>query len=293
MTTTKPAKSAKPVPPPPPYHNDSVKPVPPPRGTDTTLPAELRLTHLPEEIVPISARLRAVFYATGGVGKTTLGVTAPKPLHIDIEGSLEGESADGAEGDEWSPHNWRDLNALYFWLKDQVKDGRYETIVVDTFDELATFMMNEAIDGGTARTVANAALLNIMASIPEQKHYNGVSRAVHRFLQQLRALDVHVVLLMHTRDADPEKGELHRRPDINLAAWKHLDKWSNMVGELRKTRDGKRTLYYEAGAGDYRGKSRWSATLGDMMAAPTVPKILSKIAEWEALDPEGDETGAN
>ena len=77
----------------------------------------------------IKPSLVMLLYGEGGVGKTTFGSTAPKPILADCEGGakyfgLRGISMDVAQIEKWS--DMKDFKVI--------KD--YETIIIDPIGEL-------------------------------------------------------------------------------------------------------------------------------------------------------------
>lgn len=189
--------------------------------------------------VPISGDLkpqRWVIMGDPGVGKTTLALTFPRVCHLDIESSLEGDAIVGVDGDEWHMSQYRDLNALYTWLKKN--SAKYDTIVIDTVDVLCQFLLNEATDepgnsrGTAEERAADSDITMHQMLVPEQRDYLALAKAMDRFLIALRMLNKHVVLLSHVREPNPEKGETKRKIDTPPSVAKLVYAWATVVGEL-------------------------------------------------------------
>lgn len=196
---------------------------------------------------PIDRRRSAdrwVIMGDPGVGKTTLAATFPKPLWIDVEGSLQGDARTDAAaggGDEWKPESFRDLDALYVWAKKNIAEKGYQTLVIDTVDVLVSFLLNEATDAPNSgraaapdRAKAAGTSLHDM-TVPEQRDYLAVAKGLERFLFKLRMLGIDIVLLSHIREPNTEKGETKRKIDTPPSVQKVVIAWATVVGELTVT----------------------------------------------------------
>lgn len=177
---------------------------------------------------------RWVLMGDPGVGKTTLATTFPHPLWLDVEGSLQGDARDaavGAAAEEWAPSRYRDLDALYVWVKKQLAAKGYRTLVIDTVDVLVSFLLNEATDQNSKDKTSSEASMHDV-TVPEQRDYLAVAKAMDRFLFKLRMLGIDIVLLSHVREPNPEKGETKRKIDVPPSVQKIVYAWATVVGEL-------------------------------------------------------------
>lgn len=248
------------------------------------------------EPVPITrkaTKLRMVVFGDPGVGKTTFALTFPKPLVVDTEGSLEGDAVLVAAGDEWSPNGYRDLDALYNWIKGTAKKGRYETLVIDSVDALVRFLLDECVDEpGKSRPPAESRGTLQDMLVPEQRDYLAVAKGMDRFLTKLRMLPMHIVLTSHVREPDPEKGQTKRVINVQPSVEKIVDEWSSIVGEMLFLRaDGdpndpdpkkrpKRVIITQPGLKTRKCKSRYAALL-PAIETPTFPAMWAAIAKSE------------
>jgi hypothetical protein len=90
---------------------------------------------------------RIAVYGDGGVGKTTFALSFPFPLVIDTDGGLEGDAVARGDlvGDEWSPDGLeRPQRAVHLASSRSTDDQGYKTIVIDSIDTLARFILHEA-----------------------------------------------------------------------------------------------------------------------------------------------------
>lgn len=244
-----------------------------------------KLTTLPTPITEAMPPLRLAVYAEGGVGKTTLALSFPNPLVIDTDGGLEGDAVIGANGEKWRPEKWSDLNALYFWLKQQIEEKGYQTIVLDSIDTLARLVLHEAMAIPTRDRKGNAEDEELIS--PEQRDYGKVSTALENFLTKLKYLSgfygVHIVVTSAVREPDPEKGRTKRTFDVQPAVESTLIYWSNVYGELVVTEDSKtkqqsRVLWTNPADTRRKCKTRFAA-LRPGVKNPTFDKIRDLISE--------------
>lgn len=202
------------------------------------------LKRQPAVIVPNMPPHRLGVFGEGGVGKTTLLLSYPKPLVIDTDGGLEGDAVANLNGaaEAWWPEKWTDLTDLYFWLKSEVKKKGYKTIGIDSLDTMARLLRFESTDIGNKSRGDDAWMDELVTS--EIQDYGRVSDAIARFLNNLMILSrehgVHIVLTSAVRLPDRERGRFKRTFDVNQAVEADIKHWCNIYGEmvLVETNDG-------------------------------------------------------
>jgi hypothetical protein len=258
------------------------------------------MTTLKRQPVPITEAVlppfRICVFGEGGVGKTTFALSFPRVLVVDTDGGLEGDAVEGitAKGGEvWTPDQWKDLNDLYFWLKENVDKKGYCTIVIDSLDTLCRLILREATDmpnRGRASRQMNEEL-----TTSDQQDYGKVSNALDRFLTNLKILsrekDVNIVLTSAVRYPDPEKGRKKRTFDVQPAVEAIVMYWANVYGELvlvntndgsKKDKDNKpimvehRVLWTNAADPQRVGKTRFRA-LRPGVTDPTCDLMRKKV----------------
>ena len=88
----------------------------------------------PSEMINETNRFRVLIAGYPGIGKTTLGLSAPKPLLIDVDFGINRVMA-SARKDYIQPESYEQLLSD---LKGDLSD--YETIVIDTGGKLLDLM---------------------------------------------------------------------------------------------------------------------------------------------------------
>lgn len=183
----------------------------------------LRITKASE---PIEVKnITVVVYGSPGLGKSTLGFTAEKPLLFDFD---HGAYRAGNRGDTVQVENWRDVESIS--AADLVG---YKTIVIDTagraLDSLALDITSADPKKG------NGASLNLQGFGVLKGRYLGWSKLIRSF-----GLDV--VLIAHT-DEQRKGDELIVRLDAQGSSKGEIYKTADLMGQLYLT-GGRRVLNF-------------------------------------------------
>ena len=84
--------------------------------------------------------LKCLFYGQSGAGKTTLACSFPNPLIIDLEGGLGKNRPYRVLLDEY-----KDLDTLISTLQDEKYFNAFDTIVIDSLNELIEVLVRDEI----------------------------------------------------------------------------------------------------------------------------------------------------
>lgn len=188
------------------------------------------LSHTPEPIRLTNERLRLLIFAEPKVGKTTLAMTFPRPLVIDTDGGLVSVTVErpGEElGDSWVPTGHKDLEGLYWWIKEHA-DG-HDTIVIDSGPELIFLLMEELVVAGAEYDRSKRKEAHpVTEFVPEQAEYLANQRQMHAFLTALKRLNKHIVITSGVREDKVGK----RTADFAPGLLKIVAHWASVIGEL-------------------------------------------------------------
>lgn len=192
------------------------------------MPPELK--HQPKVHDVMSDPYRFLLYGDFGRRKTTLATTFPKPLVIDTNGGLVSAALQGVEVVSWTPDGYEDLEALYFHIKQVLEesDDEYETIVIDTVDNLALQLMGEITEDDFHEKQAKGKHVSLrMRFVPEQGDYFASQGQMFRFLTALRRLGKHIVLVSSSRIKQGRTA-----PNVSDGMERVICDFVSVVGEL-------------------------------------------------------------
>ena len=190
-------------------------------------------------------KIRMLIAGYPGIGKTTLALSAPHPLYIDVDLSaerIEPEVLAMAEGIT-QPRDYDELRkdlgmGLSPMELQKVKDdlAPFETIVVDTGGKLLTIMGNygRKIDNKYARRDGSLSL----------QGYGWLGKEFQRFLDHIiYELDKHIVIVFHTvedKDGDDTKLRIKAEGQSKNSVWEVMD-----LGGFMEIRNGVRTIGFD------------------------------------------------
>lgn len=138
----------------------------------------------PSEMINIENKFRVLIAGYPGIGKTTLGLSAPKPLLIDVDFGINRTMA-SVRKDYIQPDTYEELlNDLKGDLSD------YETIVIDTGGKLLELMKNYVIKNDIKNAKKDGTL--------SLQGYGSVAREFTRFMNYIYfELRKHCVIIFH------------------------------------------------------------------------------------------------
>jgi AAA domain len=164
-------------------------------------------------------------YAVPGVGKTTLGFTAERPLLLDFD---KGAYRAGNRGDTVLVETWSDVESI------TAKDLEpFRTVVIDT--------AGRALDALTAAIIAGNPKMGRGGALTLQ----GFGELKARFIawtKNVRSFGLDVVLIAHS-DEQRQGDEIIERLDMQGGSKNEVYKSSDVMGRLY-LREGKRMLNF-------------------------------------------------
>lgn len=166
----------------------------------------------------IQKRLKALFYGTAGVGKTTAAISFPRPYLIDTE--------KGAENDQYTKLMQKAGGAVFQTsdfdeLMKEVKallteKHEYKTLIIDPL----TTLYNDLLDKSAIKNGTDFG-----------KHYNEANKRIKHLLNLLLRLDMNVIITSHAKN---EYGQNMSVLGQTFDCYKKLDYLFDLVFEIQK-----------------------------------------------------------
>lgn len=184
----------------------------------------------PAEMINTENKFRVLIAGYPGIGKTTLGLSAPKPLLIDVDFGINRTMA-SVRKDYIQPESYEELlNDLKGDLSD------YETIVIDTGGKLLDLMKAYVIKND----IKNAKKDGILSL----QGYGAVGREFSRFMNYIYFdLRKHCVIIFH---AVEEKQDEETKLRILVEGSTKNTVWQNVeLGGFIEMRGNKKTIGFD------------------------------------------------
>lgn len=184
----------------------------------------------PAEMINTENRFRVLIAGYPGIGKTTLGLSAPKPLLIDVDFGINRTMAN-VRKDYIQPETYEELlNDLKGDLSD------YETIVIDTGGKLLELMKNYVIKNDIKNAKKDGTL--------SLQGYGAVAREFTRFMNYIYFdLRKHCIIIFH---AIEEKQDEETKLRILVEGSTKNTVWQNVeLGGFIEMRGNKKTIGFD------------------------------------------------
>ena len=182
----------------------------------------------PNEVVSTTKKIRLLISGFPGIGKTTLALSAPKPLHIDVDRGVDRVQAKNRR-DFIQPDTYEDL------LQDLQSDlSDYETLVFDTGGKLLDLMKPYVIRKDSKNGQKDEQTLSI-------KGYGAVGKEFQRLMDYaFYTLNKNIVVIFHAKeDKDGEATKLRILVEGSTKdnVWQPMD-----LGGFMEMYNNKRTI---------------------------------------------------
>lgn len=184
----------------------------------------------PAEMINTENKFRVLIAGYPGIGKTTLGLSAPKPLLIDVDFGINRTMA-SVRKDYIQPESYEELlNDLKGDLSD------YETIVIDTGGKLLDLMKAYVIKNDIKNAKKDGTL--------SLQGYGAVGREFSKFMNYIYfELRKHCVIIFH---AVEEKQDEDTKLRILVEGSTKNTVWQNVeLGGFIEMRGNKKTIEFD------------------------------------------------
>lgn len=208
--------------------------------------------------------INMIVYGDGGVGKTTLATTAPKPLLLDLEGGAKYFGLRGISIDVVTIDSWSEINEV---IK-MVKEKKYETLVIDPIGELMALIKRYM------ESLKDTKLTQRDGQ-PTQAGWGYMKQQMRQFLRQVRDIGAHSLIIAHVDDMQDE-GKVIKFPLIETKIGKEMVNMFDMCGYMMVAGAGesaKRVIVVDPESDKYKAKDR-SGQLGKIIE-PDFTKIVN------------------
>ena len=176
----------------------------------------MTLIRKPSEL-SIQTKIKALIYGQAGTGKSTLALSAPKPLMLDFDGGIHRVNY-SHQGPTVQITSWEDCENV---LKEDLKE--FESIVIDTGGKMLDYMAEYIIRKNSKMGRSNGALT--LQGYGERK---GMFR---QFCRQALILNKHLIFVAH-RDTQKINEDYRYVPLFGGSSYDDLVTDLDLVGYL-------------------------------------------------------------
>ena len=187
----------------------------------------MSLIKKPNELTQSKIKLKGLIYGQPGIGKTSLALSAPKPLLIDFDNGLR-RVAKQYQTDSVQIESYQNL--LDILTKENISN--YETIVIDTLGK----MIDRIADW---LAVSNPKVKQADGQL-SMKGWGNVKGEFQRLLKLLESKNKSVIFIAHEKE-EKTGDEVMKRPDVAGSSGKDIVKELDFMGYM-SMKGGKRTI---------------------------------------------------
>lgn len=188
----------------------------------------MSLIKKPNELTQTKIKLKGLVYGEPGVGKTSLSLSAPKPLLIDFDNGLR-RVAKQYQTDSVQVGSYQDL--LDILTKEDI--SMYETIVVDTLGKMIDRI-------GDWLAVSNPKVKQTDGQL-SMKGWGSVKGEFQRLLKLLEGKGKSIIFVAHAKEEKTGEDVIIKRPDVAGSSGKDIVKELDFMGYM-SIKNGKRTI---------------------------------------------------
>jgi len=174
------------------------------------------------EITQDGGILNMIIYGPPGIGKTTFGSTAPKPLIIDMEGGILSISDSNVDIAQVSTRDEISEAIIY-----GIKNG-YKTLVFDSLTHYSEILMDDI-------------LKKDRKSRPQIQHWGTLIDTIKKTVWRLQAKKINTIFICLEKE-DKDDDQILKRPDLPGSLKAAVPAIVDIVGYMRVSHKNKRML---------------------------------------------------
>lgn len=187
----------------------------------------MTLIKKPNELTQTKIKLKGLVYGQPGVGKTSLALSAPKPLLIDFDNGLRRVSKQ-YQTDSVQIESYQNL--LDILTKEDI--SAYETIVIDTLGKMIDRI-------GDWLAISNPKVKQADGQL-SMKGWGNVKNEFQRLLKLLESKNKSAIFIAHEKE-EKVGDDVMKRPDVAGSSGKDIVKELDFMGYM-SMKGGKRTI---------------------------------------------------
>lgn len=202
--------------------------------------------------------VKMMIYGQAGMGKTTVALSAPKPLLLDFDNGVKRVNVSHLEGVDIVPvENWEQIQTLL--NQEYAELAPYSTIVVDTIGKMMDYIIGYCC--GTRQ--------------PQIKDWGRINQEFTWFTRALSTLNKNIIFVAH-RDTRKEGDETVFIPALREKSYNSIVTELDLLGYLEMRNENgrqRRTITFDPTS---RNDGKNTCNLPGIME---IPAILGKKAE--------------
>ena len=202
----------------------------------------MTLIKQPQEL-SVPTKIKALIYGQAGMGKTTLALSAPKPLLLDFDGGVHRVNY-GHQAATVQIHNWQEATQV---IKEDL--SAYETIVVDTIGKMMDYIINYVTNGG----------------IPQIRDWNKINQEFSTFVRDISMMQKNIIFVAH-RDIRKEGDDNVFVPALREKSYTAIVTELDLLGYV-EAKGNTRTITFDPTS---RNDGKNTCNLPGLMNIPTV-----------------------
>lgn len=178
-------------------------------------------------------------YGQPGIGKTTLGCSAPAPVLFDFDEGVQRMNV-AHQVPTVQVSSWADVTEAFT----EIKSGAFpcKSIVIDTAGKMLDFMSRDIIEKNPRYAQSDGALT--------LKGYGARKQMFVSFIKDVLSSGMNVIFVAHERE-DKQGDVIIRRPDMSGSSLGDLMKEIDLVGYMFADTNNRRVISFEPNSSFY------------------------------------------